>query len=65
MEKDYLEPSPEEIDRLYSGIPEKEAKQGGYNLSPDGEFVKGLGEGGPACKRETTRLPGLPLPPGS
>jgi ferredoxin-thioredoxin reductase catalytic subunit/rubredoxin len=44
MEKDYREPSPEEIDRLYSRL-EKEARQGGYNLNPDGEFVRGLVKG--------------------
>ncbi len=44
MDKDYREPSPEEIDKLYSRL-EKEAKQGGYNLNPDGEFVRGLVKG--------------------
>ena len=44
MEKENPEPSPEEIDRLYSHL-EKEAKQGGYNLNPDGEFVRGLVKG--------------------
>lgn len=44
MNKDYQEPSPEEIDRLYSRL-DKEAKQGGYNLNPDGEFVRGLVKG--------------------
>jgi ferredoxin-thioredoxin reductase catalytic subunit/rubredoxin len=44
MVKDYPEPSPEEIERLYSRL-EKEAKQGGYNLNPDGEFARGLVKG--------------------
>ncbi len=44
MPNDFQEPSPEEIDRLYSRL-EKEAKQGGYNLNPDAEFVRGLVEG--------------------
>jgi len=44
MERENPEPSPEEIDRLYSHL-EKEAKQGGYNLNPDGEFVRGLVKG--------------------
>lgn len=44
MENDYPEPSPEEIDRLYSRL-EKEARQGGYNLNPDGEFARGLVKG--------------------
>lgn len=44
MDKDYQEQSQEEIDKLYSRL-EKEAKQGGYNLNPDGEFVRGLVKG--------------------
>ena len=44
MNEDYQEPSQEEIDRLYSRL-DKEAKQGGYNLNPDGEFVRGLVKG--------------------
>ena len=44
MEKDYREPSPEEVDRLYSHL-EKEAKQGGYNLNADREFARGLVKG--------------------
>lgn len=38
------EPLEEEIDQLYSQLL-KEAKQGGYNLNPDIEFVKGLVKG--------------------
>jgi ferredoxin-thioredoxin reductase catalytic subunit/rubredoxin len=44
MERENPEPSPEEINRLYSHL-EKEAKQGGYNLNPDVEFVRGLVKG--------------------
>ena len=44
MEKDYPEPSPEEIDKLYAHL-DKDAKQGGYNLNPEKEFVRGLVKG--------------------
>ena len=44
MEKNYPEPSTEEIERQYSRL-DKDAKQGGYNLNPDGEFVRGLVKG--------------------
>ena len=44
MDGDYLEPSTEEIDKLYVHL-DKDAKQGGYNLNPDKEFVRGLAKG--------------------
>jgi len=44
MEKNYPEPSTEEIEKLYLRL-DKDAKQGGYNLNPDGEFVRGLVKG--------------------
>ncbi len=44
MEKDYPEPSTEEIERLCSRL-EKDARQGGYYLNPDGDFVRGLVKG--------------------
>ena len=44
MAKENPEPSPEEIERLYLRL-EKEARQGGYNLNPDGEFARGLVKG--------------------
>ena len=44
MEKDFTEPSVEEVDKLYSQL-DKDAKQGGYNLNPDADFVRGLIKG--------------------
>ncbi len=44
MDTDYLEPSTEEIDKLYAHL-DKDARQGGYNLNPDREFVRGLVKG--------------------
>ena len=44
MEKDFAEPSGEEVDKLYSQL-DKDAKQGGYNLNPDADFVRGLVKG--------------------
>jgi len=38
------EPTQEEIEQLYSRLA-KDAKQGGYNLNPDVDFVKGLVKG--------------------
>ena len=44
MEKDFTEPSVEEVDKLYFQL-DKDAKQGGYNLNPDADFVRGLIKG--------------------
>lgn len=41
---EYEEPTNEEIDQLYSRLA-KDAKQGGYYLNPDVDFVKGLVKG--------------------
>lgn len=41
---EFEEPTNEEIDRLYTQLV-KDAKQGGYNLNPDVDFVKGLIKG--------------------
>lgn len=41
---EFEEPTNEEIDRLYNQLV-KDAKQGGYNLNPDVDFVKGLVKG--------------------
>jgi ferredoxin-thioredoxin reductase catalytic subunit len=41
MAQDFVEPTVEEVDRLHSSL-DKDAKQGGYNLNPIAEFVKGL-----------------------
>lgn len=39
--KEWSEPSEEEVLKLCSRL-DREASQGGYNLNPDAEFVKGL-----------------------
>ena len=44
MEEDFDEPTVEEVDKLYSRL-DKDAKQGGYNLNPDADFVRGLIKG--------------------
>ena len=44
MEKEFAEPTNEEVEKLYSRL-DKDAKQGGYNLNPDADFVKGLVKG--------------------
>ena len=44
MNKEITEPTPEEVEKLYARL-DKEAKQGGYHLNPDAEFVKGLVRG--------------------
>jgi ferredoxin-thioredoxin reductase catalytic chain len=44
MNKEIKEPTPEDVEKLYARL-DKEAKQGGYYLNPDTEFVKGLVRG--------------------
>ncbi len=44
MTQDFIEPGGEEVDNLYTRL-DKDAKQGGYNLNPDADFVKGLVKG--------------------
>ena len=44
MNKEIKEPTPEDVEKLYAQLA-KEAKQGGYYLNPDAEFVKGLVKG--------------------
>jgi ferredoxin-thioredoxin reductase catalytic chain len=44
MNKEIKEPTPEDVEKLYAQLV-KEAKQGGYYLNPDAEFVKGLVKG--------------------
>ncbi|VVB70068.1 Ferredoxin thioredoxin reductase catalytic beta chain [uncultured archaeon] len=44
MADDLYGPGQQEIDKLYLRL-ERDAKQGGYNLNPDVEFVKGLAKG--------------------
>lgn len=44
MAEDFMPPSDEEVDRLCSRL-DRDAKQGGYNLNPDADFVKGLARG--------------------
>jgi len=44
MEEELNEPSFEEVDKLCSRL-DKEARQGGYNLNPDADFVRGLAKG--------------------
>ncbi len=41
---EFDEPTSEEIDQFYSRLA-RDAKQGGYNLNPDVDFVKGLVKG--------------------
>jgi len=41
MKNDIQEPTQEEIDRMHARLA-KDAKQGGYYLNPDIDFVKGL-----------------------
>ncbi len=44
MKEDYIEPAQEEVEKLYARL-DSEAKQGGYNLNSDADFVKGLAKG--------------------
>ena len=44
MEEEFAEPSSEEVDKLCSRL-DKEARQGGYNLNPDADSVRGLAKG--------------------
>jgi ferredoxin-thioredoxin reductase catalytic subunit/rubredoxin len=44
MAQDFVEPTGEEVERLCSRL-DREAKQGGYNLNPDADFVSGLVKG--------------------
>jgi ferredoxin-thioredoxin reductase catalytic chain len=44
MNNEIEEPTSEDVERLYARL-DKEAKQGGYHLNPDAEFVKGLVRG--------------------
>ena len=44
MAQDLDEPTGGEVDKLYSRL-DKDAKQGGYNLNPDADFVRGLIKG--------------------
>ena len=44
MKEDFIEPSMEEVDKLCSRLG-SEAKQAGYNLNSDADFVKGLVKG--------------------
>ncbi len=44
MTGEIIEPTQEEVEGLCSRL-ERDARQGGYNLNPDGEFVRGLARG--------------------
>jgi ferredoxin-thioredoxin reductase catalytic subunit/rubredoxin len=44
MREDYVEPSQEEVEKLCARLG-SEARQGGYNLNLDADFVKGLVKG--------------------
>jgi ferredoxin-thioredoxin reductase catalytic subunit/rubredoxin len=44
MEEDFVQPTAEEVDRLFARLV-KDARQGGYNLNPDSDFVSGLVNG--------------------
>ncbi|MCX6673160.1 MAG: ferredoxin:glutaredoxin reductase [Methanothrix sp.] len=44
MAQDFVEPTGEEVDKLCSRL-DREAKQGGYNLNTDADFVRGLVKG--------------------
>lgn len=44
MEEDFVPPADDEVDRLRSRL-DRDAKQGGYNLNSDADFVKGLARG--------------------
>lgn len=44
MAQDLAEPTGGAVDNLYSVL-DKDAKQGGYNLNPDADFVRGLVKG--------------------
>ncbi len=44
MNENFSEPTDSEVDKLYARL-DREAKQGGYFLNPDAEFVKGLVRG--------------------
>lgn len=43
-EKDFTDPGSEEVESLRSRL-DRDAKQGGYNLNPDADFVRGLVKG--------------------
>ncbi|NLH21660.1 MAG: ferredoxin:glutaredoxin reductase, partial [Methanothrix sp.] len=44
MKEDNIEPTGEEVEKLYARLG-TEAKQAGYNLNSDADFVKGLVKG--------------------
>jgi ferredoxin-thioredoxin reductase catalytic chain len=44
MAQNFVEPTGEEVERLCTLL-DREAKQGGYNLNPDADFVRGLVKG--------------------
>jgi len=44
MPGEYSEPNDEDVEKLYARL-EREARQGGYFLNPDADFVKGLVRG--------------------
>jgi ferredoxin-thioredoxin reductase catalytic chain len=44
MAQNLVEPTIEEVDQLCSGL-DKDARQGGYNLNADADFVRGLVKG--------------------
>jgi ferredoxin-thioredoxin reductase catalytic subunit/rubredoxin len=44
MAQDFVEPTGEEVDRLHSRL-DKDARQAGYNLNADADFVRGLERG--------------------
>lgn len=41
MKEDLIEPTDEEVERLYARL-DRESAQAGYHLNPDAEFTKGL-----------------------
>jgi ferredoxin-thioredoxin reductase catalytic subunit/rubredoxin len=44
MEEEFAEPTLEEVNKLCSQL-DRDARQGGYNLNPDADFVRGLAKG--------------------
>ena len=44
MNEEFAEPTSVEVERLYSRL-DKDARQGGYNLNQDADFVRGLVRG--------------------
>jgi len=44
MTPDLVEPAAQEVDKLCASL-DKDARQGGYNLNPDADFVRGLAKG--------------------